>query len=316
MQSHGQATRLRGQATRRRIDRSFTIGCRKRHKVSLVQLTERLDMTLNKGEGLGAGTIQRLNEVPRIKLCHAATALAILCLHLILLSGCSATHTCQCGDLIGDVACKTLERGMRENALPTYLYPWTELETDLRARNGTFQLIGYGSLLNTASARRNLSETEVAASRPVATMGVQRVFEYVMPEASLRAQSPTDDPTQRAALNVRSTGSPCDVMNGRLFTLTVGDLVALRPREFGYDLIPVPYVDWESQATSSQYAYVLSCSRTDFEGRRLLEAGLRPHPTYLTVCEDGARSISPKFLSVFRSTTRTSDGRTLAETAR
>ncbi len=192
----------------------------------------------------------------------------------------------------------SLRGHLRASDLPVWKYPWTGIEAVIE--QSAFDLIGYGSLLNTTSARRTLSADMVAASKPVLAYGGHRIFNYVMPDAVLARRGWPEDPKAIAALNVVASHTTAAFFNGRCFTLTVNDIPGLRERERGYDLVPVSYIDWSQPDSPARLAYALMATCTQVDGESRVHNEVLPNPGYVDLCESGAESVSPEFLQLFR----------------
>lgn len=202
---------------------------------------------------------------------------------------------------------KKIGNKLQEISGKGFEYPWTGIEEQLRAQGLEYlPLVGYGSLLNPQSAARTITNTPPDGHPPVIAAGARRVFEYRMPD------KPSIDPADpaRAALNVRATGRPSDLINGRLLTVHFEDLPALRKREFGYSLRPVVYLPWGEWKNEPSIAYILCAEREVVDGTKILDPSLLPEPSYLELCEAGARMVSPDFHRFFLQTTYLANGQT------
>ena len=183
-----------------------------------------------------------------------------------------------------------------------YRYPWNSLEDDLAGAEGPLTLFGYGSLMNAASAAETVVATTGRAG-PALAFGVVRVFNYVIPEGAARKYGPIDDPAARAALNVYPTDEADDVVNGVLIRVPAADLPALREREGGYDLVPVPCLDWFHPSSAPITAFALSCPDGPVGGAGRIDDSLKPHVGYLEKCLQGAASVSDEFRAMFLEST-------------
>ncbi len=177
---------------------------------------------------------------------------------------------------------------------PRLAYPWTDVADGI-------PLLGYGSLMNAASAAQTLAPSR---TRPVITFGVRRVFEYDMGDMAQSRYGEAPGALTRAALNVRFTGVAADAVNGVLFDVPAADVPALRLREIDYDLQPVVCLPWEEWAAPPFVAYVLSCPPTSSR----VNARLLPQSRYAQTCRDGAASVSPTFLAAYLASTYLADG--------
>lgn len=189
-------------------------------------------------------------------------------------------------------------------------YPWEGLEQRLHERgDDQLYLLGYGSLLNPASAARTIANTPREGHKPVVAFGSYRVFNYVMPEGALRryGQTPHDVSDERAALNAVWTGKLLDFMNGRLIPFDRGDLDGLREREAGYDLRPVVTLSWLDLKKPLTIGYVLCATERPWQGTVYVDDDLRPHRQYLQLCREGAAMVSDDFERCFIETTLCGD---------
>jgi hypothetical protein len=205
------------------------------------------------------------------------------------------------------VIVEALERARTARA---YVYPWPALEGDLvGAERDHLRLIGYGSLVHAGSARRTLSSEH---RMPVVVAGAQRLFNYVMDPIPDR-YGPPERPAARAALNVRVTYRADDLLNGVLTHVPIAEIPALRAREPGYDLVPVPFALWSAPTSVPEVAYLLEApDGVARDGRVRTRADLEPHPAYYAVCREGAASFGQPFLAFWLDTTFLANGVTTA----
>lgn len=195
---------------------------------------------------------------------------------------------------------------------PVFPFPWEGLE-EYAAEHlaGRLPLVGYGSLLNKASAANTLHAC--TQRTPCIAFGCRRVFNYRMPKAVLSRRGITQASTSIAALNVLATQNSHDVINGMLIAVELADIPALKLREFGYDLTPVYYLPWHDlDSISLSIAYVLCApdiaSRPEFQ---VTDSNLLPEPSYALLCEEGAAEVSQDFRDAFLATTYLADKDTL-----
>lgn len=200
-------------------------------------------------------------------------------------------------------------------AVHHFAFPWHGLE-DLLEQQGAAWLVGYGSLMHPASAARTIRDTPANGHPPVVAFGAKRLYEYIMPLPVYERYAQQNlqvrlDPRARAALNVRPTGNPDHLFNGRRIALAVADLDGLRQRERAYDLHPVAMLDWEVLDAEPQLGFALSCPATPYEGQLFVDSTLRPCPPYHRLCLQGAQLVSPEFAGLFLQTTYLGDGEQL-----
>jgi hypothetical protein len=193
-------------------------------------------------------------------------------------------------------------------ASPGYVYPWHGLEGDLERLGQQLLLVGYGSLMNAVSAGQTLRTSP--GRRPVVAFGARRVFNYAMAEMSLARYGPCNNAQQVAALNVYRSDSVADMVNGVCLAVAVGEVPALRQRETGYDLFPVPCLWWNVVGAIPFVAHVLGAPDEPHSGPRYTGDDLQPHPVYYRVCRDGAASVSADFLNFYLDSTYLADRRT------
>ncbi len=196
---------------------------------------------------------------------------------------------------------------------------WQTLEDSLKEQQKTkFKLIGYGSLLDSAS-----SQEFPQRGKPILAFGVRRFFGF-LPEKPENSPLGMPDESQEKALlrlTVEYTGSYADKINGLLLTVNLGDeFEALRQREAGYDLIKVPVVRFDpnnSKKMRIKEAYILALSKDTLQETTeakpkhwpYVNDPYTPHLSYLYVCLRGAMKLSqdaPKFahfLSLFLEST-------------
>jgi len=125
---------------------------------------------------------------------------------------------------------------------------------------------------------------------------------------------PCNKEPQTATVNLFKTRSASYALNGRLFAVKASDLAALREREFGYDLRPVPCVRWGKWDAAPFVAYVLVAPAAARAGKKVIDNNALPNPAYARFCRAGARAVSENFLRLYLHTTYLADRKTtLAE---
>jgi cation transport regulator ChaC len=179
-------------------------------------------------------------------------------------------------------------------SLQRIAYPWHGLESRLRSNGSPLMLIGYGSLLNPASARVTLRS--VRHDRPVIARGCIRVFDYPISSRSASARYGTVRPGHNAVLNVHPADDAHSV-GGVLFDVAIDDIPALRAREVNYDLWPVRFRWFDSpDDADTMHAYILYRPNPPADP-------MLPHPRYYRVCREGAESLGHAFLDHYLDST-------------
>jgi hypothetical protein len=191
-----------------------------------------------------------------------------------------------------------------------WAYPWTDLEQHLG--DNSLYLIGYGSLMNRASAFRTLGDYEELNPISGVAFGGYRVYEYFMSDAVVNRYGIKIDPNERAALNVRKTSSLASYFNGVLLTISRDSVEPLREREKNYDLFAMPFLPWGTDEFFEGTAYCLVANQNSVG---TIRSHLMPHPGYHEVCLSGAKSQtdSTAFHDMFLSTTSLWDGTKLSD---
>ena len=194
--------------------------------------------------------------------------------------------------------------------LSAFCHPWDGLEACLRETGAEcLSLVGYGSLVNAASAAMTVSSAGGLGPWPVVAFGVRRVFNYAMDPTHSRYMSSVG-PEARALLNVRLSGKIEHALNGALLEVGLADLPALRERESDYDLAPVACLNWGGEDREPFIAWILVCSETSERGKRRVDNGLLPNHDYYSVCREGAESYGAEFLSAWLDSTFLGNGET------
>lgn len=191
-----------------------------------------------------------------------------------------------------------------------YEYPWFNLEKDLLLhKTKTIKLFTYGSLLNKESAKKTLSKEVIGTSKVAIASGLRRVFNYNLPEVVAKRQIYNSEinPKDFSVLNTEFTGLASDFCNGIIIEIPIIEIQELRKREIGYDLISVNCFYLETNTWDSETVYTLSCEHKLFENNWLTKSDLPPHPKYLKVCIDGAKSINLDFYDMWLKTTYLGD---------
>ncbi len=92
--------------------------------------------------------------------------------------------------------------------------------------------------------------------------------------------------------------------------IPIDEIEALRAREIGYDLRPIACLPWNNFDGDATIAYGLGCSGRLWQGHRLSNAELQPHPVYYQLCRDGAETLGAAFLDYFLDSSFLADGET------
>lgn len=204
-----------------------------------------------------------------------------------------------------------LRDGLAGRETAGFVYPWAGLE-DLVVHwpNDGLPLIGYGSLMNPASAARTIKDVPSVDHPPVLAAGARRIFHYAMSAGYMTVYGRPHEPREVAALNMMHTGSADDVFNGRLLYVSGSDIPALREREGGYDLKPVVCLPWGDWTGAVVRGFILTVSTAGADGRSLIDNTALPFPPYARVVRAGAGAVSEDFLRLYLRTTFLGDGKT------
>ncbi len=197
-----------------------------------------------------------------------------------------------------------------------YDYPWYFLKEDLAKDNKKYiNIFGYGSLLNEKSALRTVSKENFTNAIRAIAFGARRVFNYQMPSvvSSRSVYEDVDIPQDYSCLNILITGLVSDFCNGLIIKIPVDGIDGLCKREVGYDLIEVPCLTWDDKLPFGEKVFILSAEDRYYEGRKLVNYDIKPHPTYLNDCILGAKDFGDKFYEFWASTTYASDMVSLLE---
>lgn len=188
-------------------------------------------------------------------------------------------------------------------------YPWVDLVDEMKAEKKRILLFGFGSLINPESAAYNLSKRK----GPALAFGLKRVFNYYDDQID---QCILGMPTrgyqhERAKLNAVASEDPFHPINGVLYEVDVEELIRLRPRERGYDLVKLHVVDYidaldvhcmEPKITE---AWALRATQ-----KAQVSTDYVPDINYLNVCAEGVRPYGSEFARLFLNTTYLADGKT------
>ncbi len=195
---------------------------------------------------------------------------------------------------------------------PSFAYPWVGLESFMDASGmSLLPLIGYGSLINAASAGRTINVGSDSDRTAVIAYGAVRVFNYRMPSDMLAERYGTPETSRFvAALNCEISGRASDTFNGILTQVKRDRLDPLRDREKGYALKPVVYRPWDQPEASLEVAYIFELLSSPDGRLNPYDESIFPHVAYTQLCQEGAEAISPEFLSYFNATSFLADKET------
>lgn len=197
---------------------------------------------------------------------------------------------------------------------PSLNYPVSEPEELYRLyQSETIPIFSYGSLLNKESASRTLSEKAMATHRPAISFGVQRVFDRHVPTTS--RWGPKERPNDTGMLNVFTTNTLSDVVNGVVIEVDIDDLNNLLVREEGYDLVPVVVTCWNDAVGDGGeprffIAYTFQASEEAREGIFYTNRYINPVPGYAWASKQGAEQYGEPFLNLWVSSTYLADRET------
>lgn len=203
---------------------------------------------------------------------------------------------------------EAVETALATGGISFQPYPWTGIEKDLRSKeNSRLMLVGYGSLLNPASARVTIKDTPRGGHEPIVAYGALRVFDYIMPPATIARYGVEHSERERAALNTVWTARPEDMLNARLVPVSLDDFDELRERERGYHLGPVVYRPWTDPSAVPQLGFVLCATGEPIDGKVWVDPSLLPYRPYLELCREGCRQVDGAFEQMFLETTYLGD---------
>ncbi|MAB47605.1 MAG: hypothetical protein CMC05_03140 [Flavobacteriaceae bacterium] len=190
-----------------------------------------------------------------------------------------------------------------------FLYPWTPL---VKAKK-SFNLFGYGSLINQYSSKEAISNS--VALEPVMGYGVKRILNYD-PDENVRSRAIYQDPDRGneyfGVFNLDYTGDYKNKVNGVMRKVEVEDFDNLVKREVGYSLVKIQCQDFNNSKAPLVEAYTL-VAPLNFNGRQLVNNELLPNVPYYKVCRDGAKHVSEQFLEVWLDTSFLGNGKNVRD---
>lgn len=153
---------------------------------------------------------------------------------------------------------------------------------------GKILIFGYGSLINTESESRTISEKAVHSMQPAIAFGLKRLFNY-----NARKGLKNPPAKEGSFLNIIPMKELSRMINGVLVEVGKEDLAHLIQREKGYDLIPIIVTLWddvlaENPSAKIQIAYAFMASDELRQGVHYTHNGYDPVERYLRLVEKGA----------------------------
>ena len=164
-----------------------------------------------------------------------------------------------------------------------------------RERQSDF--IAQGTLINKRSIGQTIGRAMLHG--PVVASGVRRIFNFALEDENYVEHggryNRSADPERRATLNILKTGNSEDKVNGILFSTDADDIDALAEREYGYDLLTVPYEHSGARSVANMFI-----ARQDSEavGHRVLD-DILPNESSLSICLVGAATYGAAFLNMW-----------------
>jgi len=178
-------------------------------------------------------------------------------------------------------------------------YRWPNWPEFLR-RQGSTEFIGYGTLINKASASRSMCGA--GKGQPVIVFGVRRVFSFVLEDKNYADHGGlyrrSDYENHVATLNVQETGMDEDIVNGVLMQVSRDQIDGLAEREAGYDIIPVAY-SLVADPERSFNAYIFTAQQGSSEIGHRVRDDVLPNESPLEICLSGARDYGEEFLDTW-----------------
>lgn len=177
-------------------------------------------------------------------------------------------------------------------------------------------LFGYGSLINKASAARNMKPEALESMEPALSFGSKRIFNYGVKKTDHWGAG--QNRKEKAMLNLTPTLNIRSAVNGVTFYVDKKDLQSLIQREKGYDLIPIPVVSWDEVMDQTKdpeikiaYAFVASNEPRD----HIVYTSTEYYPVrgYLHAIQEGAREYGADFEEFWNKSTFLADGTTSIE---
>ncbi len=179
-------------------------------------------------------------------------------------------------------------------------YPWNQLHSYIEA-DQTIPLLGYGSLMNRASASRVLCTETLSTARSVIAWGARRIYNTISLNRKTYAEYCHPSDSDYGVLNAMSAAGHW--FNAVEYQVRQEDIQFLRTREKAYDLIPVWISDCSTPTESNRWAYFFSRRQSFWNETQILFDAVVPLENYHQICETGCREIADDFLEMFRHST-------------
>jgi len=176
------------------------------------------------------------------------------------------------------------------------------------------EFVGYGSLVNPASAAKTVSQEVIDTFRPVVCFGGKRIFErnYVN-NAHWGKRIRNND---NGMLNVIPVKNLSQMFNGVSMQVSLEEMVHLTEREIGYDLIPMLTLHWDEAMDQNNrtpkffLAYIFSASSEKRGNEIHVSPCVNPVPGYSYFSMAGAAEYGKAFLKFWVDTTYLADRKT------
>lgn len=192
-------------------------------------------------------------------------------------------------------------------------YYWPHWPEFLK-KQGSVELIVYGTLINKSSASRTLNQSDDRSS--VHAFGVRRIFNFVLEEQNYVENGGNYCRSQfqnhKATLNIQETGKKEDIVNGVLMRITGDGFDGLAEREAGYDIVPVVYSLIDNPETVSK-AYMFIARQSSKEIGYRVRDDVLPNESALETCLAGASDFGRPFVETWIQHCYLADGNRLLE---
>lgn len=201
---------------------------------------------------------------------------------------------------------KTWEEG---HPYSSFKYPAQAEQIIKQFPEGKVLVFGYGSLVNPESAARTLSPEAMKTYQPAVAFGMKRIFNRKVTNTD--RWGPRERESDVGMLNIFKTGNRLDALNGVTFEVNQADLSALIQRETGYDLVPIPVVNWQEaisdQAPNFHIAYAFLSPEEARQGKVFVDPCVNPVPGYARASKEGAALNGKGFLMLWLESTFLAD---------